>query len=45
MESSKTFGGFLKIYEKNEETALHFSYPLDPVLWLEAFKNLPLSFE
>jgi len=27
------------------ETLLHFPYPLDPVLWLQAFKNSPLNLE
>ena len=45
MESSKTFGGFLKIYLKKNlmETLLH--YPLDPILWVQAFKILSMGSE
>ena len=53
MKVSKDLDGILKnlwwvladLFKKNKETALHFSYPLDPVLWMHAFKNLPLNFE
>ena len=53
MDISKDLDGILKnlwwifedLLKKLMKTLLHFSYPLDPVLWLQAFKNLPLKFE
>jgi hypothetical protein len=54
MNISKDLDGILKnlwwvledlLKRKLMETLLHFSYPLDPVLWLQAFKKWPLNLE
>jgi hypothetical protein len=54
LDISKDLDGILKtlwwvledlLKRKLMEPLLHFSYPLDPVLWLQAFKNLPLNLE